>query len=165
MFLLIDGNNLAWAGYYALERAMKPEDDERKARVAMLGLAGAVLGVIARCGEAPGAAVSGNLTRVAICCESAWPICLQSSRSSKGTRLGAVWWQAIRPHSAPPFTIDTDIELATPMFLRYWTWIGETLRRMQSDMSSGRPVAGQTGGTSGAGTYATSGMTRMMLRR
>ena len=31
MFLILDGNNLAWAGYYALERAMKPEDDERKA--------------------------------------------------------------------------------------------------------------------------------------
>lgn len=55
MLLLIDGNNLAWAGYYALERAMKPEDDERRARVASLGLASMILGAIARDGEPPAA--------------------------------------------------------------------------------------------------------------
>ncbi len=53
MLLLIDGNNLAWAGYYALERAMKPDTPERHARVAMLGLAGTVLGAVARDGEPP----------------------------------------------------------------------------------------------------------------
>jgi DNA polymerase-1 len=73
MFLLIDGNNLAWAGYYALERAMKPEDDERRARIAMLGLAGAVLGVIARGGEPPGAP-AGAVTRVAICFDEGRPL-------------------------------------------------------------------------------------------
>src|SRR5581483_1989187 len=66
MFLLIDGNNVAWAGYYALERAMKPEDDERRHRVAMLGLASGVLGAIARRGEPPGAAPGPPLTRVAL---------------------------------------------------------------------------------------------------
>ena len=55
MFLLLDGNNIAWAGYYALERAMKPEDDERRSRVAMLGLAAGILGAIARGGTAAAA--------------------------------------------------------------------------------------------------------------
>jgi DNA polymerase-1 len=53
MLLLLDGNNLAWAGYYALERAMKPDSDERRARVASLGLASMVLGSIARDGTPP----------------------------------------------------------------------------------------------------------------
>jgi hypothetical protein len=53
MLLLIDGNNLAWAGYYALERAMKPENDERRARVALLGLSSMILGAIARDGTPP----------------------------------------------------------------------------------------------------------------
>ncbi len=53
MLLLLDGNNLAWAGYYGLERAMKPETAERKHRVALLGLASMTLGVIARAGEPP----------------------------------------------------------------------------------------------------------------
>ncbi len=54
MFLILDGNNIAWAGYYALERAMKPESPERRARVALLGLAGMALGAIARGGTPPG---------------------------------------------------------------------------------------------------------------
>lgn len=74
MFLLIDGNNLAWAGFYALERAMKPEDDERRHRVAMLGLAGMVLGAIARCGEPPGKEPPEPLTRVAICFDMGRPV-------------------------------------------------------------------------------------------
>ena len=53
MFLLLDGNNLAWAGYYALERAMKPDSAERRHRVAVLGLASMALGAIARAGEPP----------------------------------------------------------------------------------------------------------------
>ncbi|MBI5288339.1 MAG: hypothetical protein HY873_05150 [Chloroflexi bacterium] len=53
MFLLLDGNNLAWAGYYGLERAMKPEDAERRRRVALLGLSSMALGAIARAGEPP----------------------------------------------------------------------------------------------------------------
>jgi DNA polymerase-1 len=53
MLLLLDGNNLAWAGYYALERAMKPDSDERRARVASLGLASMVLGSSARDGTPP----------------------------------------------------------------------------------------------------------------
>jgi DNA polymerase-1 len=67
VFLIIDGNNVAWAGYYGLERAMKPDDAERRHRVALLGLSGMVLGAIARGGVPPGAAPEQPLTRVAIC--------------------------------------------------------------------------------------------------
>jgi DNA polymerase-1 len=80
MLLLIDGNNLAWAGYYALERAMKPDTPERQGRVAMLGLAGTVLGAIARDGEpppAPGAQPSTSatpVTRVAIAFDEGRPL-------------------------------------------------------------------------------------------
>jgi 5'-3' exonuclease len=57
VFLLLDGNNLAWAGYYGLERAMKPEDEERRRRVASLGLASMALGAIGRAGEPPAGGV------------------------------------------------------------------------------------------------------------
>jgi DNA polymerase-1 len=67
LLLLIDGNNVAWAGYYALERAMKPDSDERRLRVALLGVASMTLGAIARAGEPPGTAPSQPLTRVALC--------------------------------------------------------------------------------------------------
>ncbi len=74
LFLILDGNNLAWAGYYALERAMKPEDDERRQRVATLGLASMVLGVIARSGEPPGAAAQSHPARVAVCFDEGRPL-------------------------------------------------------------------------------------------
>jgi 5'-3' exonuclease len=60
MFLILDGNNLAWAGYYGLERAMKPESPERRQRVALLGLSSMALGAIARAGEPPVAPPSGR---------------------------------------------------------------------------------------------------------
>ncbi len=74
MLLLIDGNNLAWAGYYALERAMKPEDDERRHRVALLGLGGTVLGAIARAGTPPGMAITQPLTGVAVVFDEGRPL-------------------------------------------------------------------------------------------
>jgi 5'-3' exonuclease len=74
VLLIVDGNNLAWAGYYALERAMKPDTEERRDRVAMLGLASAVLGVIARGGEPPGSQVATGLARVAICFDEGRPL-------------------------------------------------------------------------------------------
>ena len=73
MFLIIDGNNLAWAGYYALERAMKPDTPERRRRVALLGLASMALGAVARGGVAPGAAPL-TLSRVAICFDDGRPL-------------------------------------------------------------------------------------------
>jgi DNA polymerase-1 len=74
MFLILDGNNLAWAGYYGLERAMKPDSAERRDRVAMLGLGGTVLGAIARGGEPPGSGATGALARVAICFDEGRPL-------------------------------------------------------------------------------------------
>ncbi len=74
MLLILDGNNLAWAGYYGLERAMKPDSDERRQRVAILGLAGMALGAIARCGEPPGQPPTKQLTRVAVCFDEGRPL-------------------------------------------------------------------------------------------
>lgn len=74
MFLILDGNNLAWAGYYALERAMKPDDGERRARVAMLGLGASVLGTIGRGGGPPGVSPIAQLTRVALCFDEGRPV-------------------------------------------------------------------------------------------
>jgi len=74
MRLLLDGNNLAWAGYYALERAMKPEDDERRLRVAELGIAGGVLGAIARRGEPPESKTAPGLTRAVIAFDEGRPL-------------------------------------------------------------------------------------------
>jgi 5'-3' exonuclease len=62
MLLILDGNNLAWAGYYALERAMKPENAERRHRVALLGLTSTALGTIARGGVAPPTSTRANGT-------------------------------------------------------------------------------------------------------
>jgi len=73
VFLIIDGNNIAWAGYYALERAMKPDSDERRARVALLGLAGMLLGAVARGGTPPGKP-AGHLSRVAVCFDDGRPL-------------------------------------------------------------------------------------------
>ncbi|MBI2723774.1 MAG: hypothetical protein HYX50_01805 [Chloroflexi bacterium] len=78
MLLVLDGNNLAWAGYYALERAMKPESDERRARVAMLGLASTVLGAIARDGCPPNTPPGEPVTRVAICFDEGRPLSRRS---------------------------------------------------------------------------------------
>jgi DNA polymerase-1 len=74
MLLILDGNNLAWAGYYALERAMKPETPERRLRVAVLGLASMALGTIARGGVAPGAPPDDTVAEVAVCFDEGRPI-------------------------------------------------------------------------------------------
>jgi len=74
MLLILDGNNLAWAGYYGLERAIKPETPERQLRVAVLGLASMALGAIARGGVAPGTPPDGAVTDVAVCFDQGRPI-------------------------------------------------------------------------------------------
>ena len=66
MFLLLDGNNLAWAGYYGLERAMKPEDADGRRRVALLGLSSMALGAIARGGEPPTTAPAKNTAQASL---------------------------------------------------------------------------------------------------
>lgn len=53
MFLVADGNNLAWAGFHALRKAMGAETPEAKTRAALLGLTQSVLGFAARGGEPP----------------------------------------------------------------------------------------------------------------
>ncbi len=74
MLLILDGNNLAWAGYYALERAMKPETPDRQLRVALLGLASMALGAIARGGVAPGAPPDDAFSDVAVCFDQGRPV-------------------------------------------------------------------------------------------
>ena len=53
MFLVADGNNLAWAGFHALRKAMGAETPEALTRAALLGLTQSVLGFAARGGEPP----------------------------------------------------------------------------------------------------------------
>ncbi|MEJ5222230.1 MAG: hypothetical protein WHT63_09510 [Tepidiforma sp.] len=53
MLLILDGNNLAWAGFHALRRPMGADTPERKERAALLGLAQAVFGILVRAGEPP----------------------------------------------------------------------------------------------------------------
>ncbi|MFN8508244.1 MAG: hypothetical protein U0547_11850 [Dehalococcoidia bacterium] len=53
MNLLIDGNNLAWAGFHALRKAMEAESEEQKTRAALLGLTQSVLNLAIRGGEPP----------------------------------------------------------------------------------------------------------------
>ncbi|MBI5948365.1 MAG: hypothetical protein HY875_09525 [Chloroflexi bacterium] len=54
MLLVIDGNNVAWAGFHALCRPMNADTPEKLRRAALLGLAQGVLGLTTRGGEAPG---------------------------------------------------------------------------------------------------------------
>ena len=44
-----------------------------------------------------------------------------------------------------------DIDAVTPMLARYSMWIGETLRRLAWERSSGRPLCGSSNGTRGTG--------------
>lgn len=55
VLLIADGNNLAWAGFHALRRAMGAESPEEKTRAALLGLTQSVLGFAIRNGEPPAA--------------------------------------------------------------------------------------------------------------
>jgi hypothetical protein len=57
MFLVADGNNLAWAGFHSLRQAMGAETPEQLTRAALLGLTQSVVGLAVRRGEPPGAAM------------------------------------------------------------------------------------------------------------
>jgi 5'-3' exonuclease len=74
MHIILDGNNIAWAGYYALERAMKPDDDERKRRVALLGLASGILGAVARGAMPPNQPATRDIDRVTIAFDEGRPL-------------------------------------------------------------------------------------------
>jgi 5'-3' exonuclease len=53
VLLIADGNNLAWAGFHALRRAMGAETPDEKVRAALLGLTQSVVGFAVRAGEPP----------------------------------------------------------------------------------------------------------------
>lgn len=53
MLLIIDGNNVAWAGFHALRRPMGADTPEKKERAALLGLTQSVIGLAVRAGEPP----------------------------------------------------------------------------------------------------------------
>lgn len=53
VFLIADGNNMAWAGFHALRKAMGSETPEAKTRATLLGLTQSVLGFGSRGGEPP----------------------------------------------------------------------------------------------------------------
>lgn len=53
VLLLADGNNMAWAGFHALRKAMEAESPEAKTRATLLGLTQSVLGLVVRGGEPP----------------------------------------------------------------------------------------------------------------
>lgn len=55
MHLVVDGNNVAWAGFHALRRPMGADTPEKLARAAFLGLTQSVIGLAIRGGEAPAA--------------------------------------------------------------------------------------------------------------
>jgi len=51
--LVVDGNNVAWAGFHALRRPMGANTPEKYARAALLGLTQSVIGFAVRAGEPP----------------------------------------------------------------------------------------------------------------
>ena len=53
MLLVIDGNNVAWAGFHALRRPMGADTPEKYIRAALLGLTQSVVGFAVRAGEPP----------------------------------------------------------------------------------------------------------------
>lgn len=53
MLLVVDGNNIAWAGFHALRRPMGADTPEKYVRAALLGLTQSVLGFAVRAGEPP----------------------------------------------------------------------------------------------------------------
>jgi 5'-3' exonuclease len=55
MLLLVDGNNVAWAGFHALRRPMGADTPEKYVRAALLGLTQSAIGFAIRAGEPPDA--------------------------------------------------------------------------------------------------------------
>jgi len=53
MLLVVDGNNVTWAGFHALRRPMGADTPEKKVRAALLGLTQSVIGFAVRAGEPP----------------------------------------------------------------------------------------------------------------
>jgi 5'-3' exonuclease len=78
---------------------MKPEDDDRRRRVATLGLASMALGVIARSGEPPGSRPTSHPSRVAICFDAGRPLRRQAIYPEyQAARFGDAKFTANEPH-------------------------------------------------------------------
>ncbi len=63
MFVIADGNNLAWAGFHGLRRFMASETPEERTRCALVGLTQSVIGLAVRGGEPPEAGAPGAVAR------------------------------------------------------------------------------------------------------
>lgn len=57
MYLIVDGNNVAWAAFHALGRAMGAETPEQKARATLLGLTQSIIGMVS-----PGSPATSDLS-------------------------------------------------------------------------------------------------------
>lgn len=55
MLLVVDGNNVAWAGFHALRKPMGADTPEKFIRAALLGLTQSIVGFAVRAGEPPDA--------------------------------------------------------------------------------------------------------------
>lgn len=100
MHLVIDGNNVAWAAFFALGRAMGADTPERKARATLLGLTQTVIGMIARGGEPPGGlAQPGRLTGITIAFDEGRPLRRRSIYPAYQTgREGQASFMENEPH-------------------------------------------------------------------
>jgi len=75
VLLIVDGNNLAWAGFFALGKSMGMDTEERKTRAALVGLVQSVLGLVARGGEPPDRPGDpGSITGLAVTFDEGRPL-------------------------------------------------------------------------------------------
>jgi len=82
MFIVADGNNMAWAGFHSLRRAMGAEEPASLVRAGLLGLTQSVVGVIVRAGEPPrqgapqamASMFAGRVTRMAAVFDEGRPL-------------------------------------------------------------------------------------------
>lgn len=75
MLLIVDGNNVAWAGLFGIGRATGMETEEQRIRATLIGLTQSVLGLVARGGEPPDAPPRpGRVTQVAVAFDHGRPL-------------------------------------------------------------------------------------------
>ena len=75
MHLIVDGNNIAWAGLYALGHSIGLETKERRVRAGTVGLTQSVMGLVARGAEPPGNSTGrGGLTGLTIVFDEGRPL-------------------------------------------------------------------------------------------
>lgn len=75
MLLIVDGNNVAWAGLFGIGRAAGMETEEQKIRATLIGLTQSIVGLVTRGGEAPDAPVRpGRVTALAVAFDHGRPL-------------------------------------------------------------------------------------------